>query len=74
MAKDIEAAVRAARLYIGCDQRVTLRDAQRLYTAMRKKIALVAKRRGMDELDAHEQVMTKARSEGGICPMPGKDL
>lgn len=72
--KDIEAAVRAAQLYIGCDNKIHIRDAQRLYRKMRQKIDAVAKRRGIDTLDAHEQILNEARVRGGICPTPGKDI
>lgn len=74
MAKDIEAAVRAAQLYIGCDQRTLIKDQQRLYRAMTRKIEAVAKKRGMDPLSAHEQIVAAARKRGGICPVPGKDV
>lgn len=72
--RDIEAAVHAARLYIGSDGTARIRDQQRLYAAMQRKIAAVAKRRGMDETDASEQITAKARELGPITPTPGKDF
>lgn len=74
IAKDVAVAVHAARLYIGCEGRLKIRDQQRLYTRMKAKIAIIAKRRGMDEGDAYRQVTGEARRLGGICPLPGKDI
>lgn len=73
-AKDIEVAVRAAQLYIGSATASPMRDQQRLYNNMRRKIAAVAKRRGMDEGSAHEQILAAAQSRGAITPLPGKDV
>ena len=73
-AKDIEAAVKAAQLYIGSALAAPIRDQQRLYNSMQRKIAAVAKRRGMDEYSTHEQIMNAAKSRGGITPTPGKDV
>lgn len=53
IAKNIEAAVRAAQLYIGKGLRMRLSDEQKLYRRMNQKIAAVAKRRGMDEGEAY---------------------
>ncbi len=72
--KDIESAVRAAQLYIGCGTTTRIADQQRLYNRMTTKIAAVAKRRKMDTLDAHDQIVKEAKRRGGICPLPGKDL
>lgn len=72
--KDVEAAVRAAQLYIGSATASPMRDQQRLYNSMRRKIAAVAKQRGMDEAAAHEQILAAAQSRGAITPLPGKDV
>lgn len=73
-AKDITAAVHAARLYIGSDATTLLRDQQKLYNSMMKKIAAVAQRRNMDEYSAYEQIIDAAKSLGGIRPIPGRDI
>ena len=70
-AKDIEAAVYAAQLYIGKGLRIRFTDELKLYNRMNKKIAAVAKRRGIDEADAHRQIMGEAKRRGAIMPMPG---
>jgi hypothetical protein len=72
--KDIEAALHAARLYIGKGLTMRISDEQKLYRRMNQKIAAVAKRRGMDEAEAYRQIMDKAKAMGGITPMPGKDI
>lgn len=74
VSKDIEAAVHAAQLYIGSATASPMRDQQRLYNSMRRKIAAVAKRRGMDEGSAHEQILGAAQRRGAITPRPGKDV
>ncbi len=73
-AKDIEAAVYAAQLYIGKGLRMRVSDEMKLYGRMNRKIAAVAKRRGMDEAAAYQQIMAEAKRRGGILPMPGKDI
>ena len=73
-AKDIEAAVHAARLYIGKGLCMRITDEQKLYARMNKKIASVAKRRSMDEGEAYRQIMGEAKRRGGVCPLPGKDI
>jgi hypothetical protein len=73
MARDIENAVKAARLYAGataCD----IRQAQRLYDRMRKATDRVAKARNMDPASALEQICAEAARRGAITPMPGKDV
>ena len=72
--KDVEAAVRAAQLYIGSATASPVRDQQRLYNSMRRKIAAIAKRRGIDEATAHEQIFGAAQSRGAIIPLPGRDV
>ncbi len=74
IAKDIEAAVHAAQLYIGKGLTMRIADGQKLYKSMNRKIAVVAKRRGMDEADAYQQIMREAKRRGGILAMPGKDI
>ena len=74
IAKDIEDAVHAAQLYIGKGLSLRISDEQKLYNRMNKKIASAAKRRGMDEGDAYQQIMAEAKRRGGITPMPGKDI
>lgn len=74
MAKDIEAAVKAAQLYAGCGAVVRIRDAQKLYNRLQKAVEKVAKARGMDFLNAHEQITAEASRRGPICPTPGKDI
>ena len=74
IAKDIEAAVRAAQLYIGKGLRMRLSDERKLYRRMNQKIAAVAKRRGMDEGEAYRQIMGEAKRRGGITAMPGMDI
>lgn len=74
IAKDIEAAVYAARLYIGKGLTMRITDEQKLYRSMNRKIALVAKRRGLDEANAYQQIMGEAKRRGGILAMPGKDI
>jgi len=74
-AKDIEAAVHAAQLYIGCSGlHMRVRDEQKLYTRMNKRIDSVAKKRGMDSHEAYRQIMNEAQRRGGVCPVPGKDI
>ena len=74
LAKDVEAAVHAARLYIGSDQFSPIRDQQKLYSRMQKKIAAVAKKRGMDEHVVSTQITSEAKRRGGIRPLPGKHI
>ena len=74
IAKDIEAAVRAAQLYIGKGLTMRFSDEQKLYNGMNRKIAAVAKRRGMDEASAYQQIMGEAKRRGGITALPGKDI
>lgn len=74
VAKDIEAAVRAARLYIGKGLTMRFADEKKLYRSMNAKIAAVAKRRGMDDAAAYQQIMTEAKRRGGILAMPGMDI
>lgn len=74
IAKDIEAAVRAAQLYIGKGLSMRISDEQKLYNSMNRKIAIVAKRRGLDEGNAYQQIMGEAKRRGAITPMPGKDI
>lgn len=74
IAKDIEAAVRAAQLYIGKGLSMRISDEQKLYASMNRKIANVAKRRGLDEANAYRQIMGEAKRRGGITAMPGKDI
>lgn len=74
VAKDIEAAVMAARLYIGKGLTMRISDEQKLYRRMNSKIAAVARRRGMDESDAYRQIMSEAKRRGGILASPGKDI
>lgn len=73
-AKDVEAAVRAAQLYGGCDGKINVRDAQKLYDRMNKKIAAVARKRGMAFNDASRQITEAAKQRGLICPIPGRDI
>ena len=73
-AKDIEAAVYAAQLYIGKGLRMRLADEQKLFASMNRKIAAVAKRRGLDEGNAYQQIVGEAKRRGGILAMPGKDI
>ena len=74
IAKDIEAAVYAAQLYIGKGLRMRVSDEQKLYRRMNQKIAVVAKRRGMDEAEAYRQIVGEAKRRGGVLAMPGKDI
>ena len=74
IAKDIEAAVRAAQLYIGKGLTMRISDEQKLYNNMNRKIAAVAKRRGMDEASAYQQIMCEAKRRGGVTALPGKDI
>lgn len=74
IAKDIEAAVRAAQLYIGKGLTMRIADEQKLYNSMNRKIASVAKRRGMDEAGAYQQIMAEAKRRGGLQATPGKDI
>jgi hypothetical protein len=73
-AKDIEAAVHAAQLYIGKGLTMRLADEQKLYKRMNSKVATVAKRRGLDEAAAYQQIMNEAKRRGGIQALPGKDI
>lgn len=73
MAKDIEAAVRAAQVYGGALDSAPIRVQQKLYEAMKRKIASVASRRGMDYNDAFRQITDAATARGLIRPSPGKD-
>lgn len=72
--KDVEAAVHAAQLYIGSDQFSPVRDQQKLYNQMQKKIAAVAKKRGMAEHIVGEQITAEAKRRGGLRPLPGKHI
>lgn len=74
IAKDIEVAVRAAQLYIGKGLSMRITDEQKLYNSMNRKIANVAKRRGLDEGEAYRQIMGEAKRRGAIMPLPGKDI
>jgi hypothetical protein len=73
MARDIESAVHAARLYAGATT-VGIRQAQRLYDRMRKAVDRVAKARGMDPASALEQICAEATRRGAITPTPGKNV
>ena len=73
-AKDVEAAVRAAQLYHGALGKLRIRDEQRLYESMTRKIDAVARRRQMDRDTAYRQIADEARRRGPITPMPGKDI
>lgn len=74
IAKDIEAAVHAAQLYIGKGLTLRIADEQKLYKNMNRKIATAAKRRSMDEALAYQQIMNEAKRRGGILAIPGKDI
>lgn len=74
VAKDVIAAVEAARVYYGCDGRVSIKDAQKLYNTMNKKIDGVAKCRGMDRQSAADQISKAAQDAGPVCPIPGKHI
>ena len=74
IAKDLEAAVRAAQLYSGKGLTMRIADEQKLYNSMNRKIAAVAKRRGMDEAFAYQQIMGEAKRRGGIQATPGRDI
>ena len=74
IAKDIEAAVHAAQLYIGKGLRMRITDEQKLYASMNRKIAAVAKRLGMDEAEAYRQILAEAKRRGGLMALPGKDI
>jgi hypothetical protein len=74
IAKDIEAAVHAAQLYIGKGLTLRIADEQKLYKRMNSKIAAVAKQRGMDEAAAYQQIMGEAKRRGGLQAIPGKDI
>ncbi len=71
---DLEAAVKAAQLYIGKGLTMRITDEQKLYRRMNQKIALVAKRRGLDESEAYRQIMGEAKRRGGVSAIPGKDI
>lgn len=73
-AKDVEAAVHAARLYHGSLDGTRIRDAQKLYERMVRKIDAVAKRRKIDRDSAYRQIADEARRRGAITPVPGKDI
>lgn len=66
--------MRAAQLYIGKGLTMRISDEQKLYSRMNRKIASVAKRHGMDEAAAYQQIMAEAKRRGGITPLPGKDV
>lgn len=72
-ARDLEAAVKAAQLYFGCNGHVAIRDEQKLYGRLRKRVAAVAEKRGVSEEDAYGQIAREARKRGAVCPLPGKD-
>ena len=74
IAKDIEGAVYAARLYIGKGLTMRITDEQRLYRNMHRKIASVAKRLGMEEPEAYRQIIAEAKRRGGLLALPGKDI
>ena len=74
IAKDIEAAVRAAQLHIGKGLRMRPSDERKPYRRMNQKIAAVAKQRGMDEGEAYRQIMGEAKRRGGITAMLGMDI
>jgi hypothetical protein len=74
IAKDLEAAVHAAQLYIGKGLTMRATDEQKLYRSMHRKIAAVAKRRSMDEADSYRQIMNEAKRRGGLLALPGKDI
>ena len=71
---DIEAAVYAARLYIGKGLTMRVTDEQKLYRRMNSKIAAVAKRLGMDEAEAYRQIVEEAKRRGRLTALPGKDI
>jgi hypothetical protein len=74
VAKDLEAAVKAAQLYAGCGATMRITDAQKLYRRLHKAVERVATRRGMSFSDAHDQITREASRRGPICPTPGKDI
>lgn len=75
IAKDVEEAIKAAQLYHGSARaQMRIKDEQKLYDRMQRKIDAVAKRRGIDRNEAYEQITSAARSRGGITPIPGKDV
>ena len=75
IAKDVEEAVKAAQLYHGsAREHMRIKDEQKLYDRMQRKIDAVARRRGIDRNAAYEQIVGEAKRRGGITPVPGKDI
>ena len=72
--KQLDAAVRAARLYAGSDGKVRARDAEKLYRRMMRAVATVARAADMAEADVLEQIMDRALGLGPIIPIPGRDI
>lgn len=72
--KAIEDATRAWQLVIGCGGRVRPRDEQKLRDRANKAVLRVAKQRNADPVDVEIVIVDEAKSRGGICPIPGKDI
>lgn len=71
-AQDIEAAVKAWRLYSGSTT-AGVRDADKLYRQAMRKTEAVAKKRGMNFQDVFDQITAEAQRRGSLSPLPGKD-
>lgn len=68
--KQLENAVRAARLYAGSLATCTVRDQQRLYRRYQQAMRPIESATS----DAWDQIAARASSLGPLIPQPGKDL
>lgn len=74
--RQLEAAVRDMQVYLGASRpgTVRVRDAQKLYDRVRKKVDRIADKAGISVESAWDQIEAEARRRGVVSPMPGKDF
>ncbi len=60
--------------YLGCVGKVQLRDEQRFYERVQRRVRRIADTTGLDTENAWGQIESEARRRGLRCPVPGKDL
>ena len=74
--RQLQAAIHDMQVYLGANRSPTrrIRDTQRLYDRVRRKVDRIADKAGIPPDSAWSQIETEARSRGIISPMPGKDF
>ena len=70
----LDKSVKLARLYIGSEGKVRIKDQQKIYDQLKKSVESIVKKTGIDYNAAHEQIMKQANKLGKITPQPGRDI